>query len=138
MSAGKIKDLITRNDNLCKLLGVQLTEVSEGRAYAELKVRKEHLNAAGVAHGGAIFALADIALAAASNSYGNVALLTNGNIQVFHATKEGDTLYAKAKEVSASRRLAHYRIKVTNGAGEQTAVYNATVYKTSVPLPFDN
>jgi len=135
MSVEKIKELIRKNDNLGKLLGVELTEVSEGRAYAELVVREEHLNAAGVAHGGSIFALADIALAAASNSYGNVALLTNGNIQVFHATQLGDTIYAKAKEVSASRRLAHYRIKVTNGADEQIAVYNATVYKTSTPLP---
>ncbi|VGO18446.1 hotdog fold thioesterase [Pontiella sulfatireligans] len=135
MSAEHIKELIRKNDNLGKLLGVELTEVSEGRAYAELKVAKEHLNAAGVAHGGSIFALADIALAAASNSYGNVALLTNGNIQVFHATQLGDTLIAKAKEVSASRRLAHYRVKVTNTAGEQIAVYNATVYKTSTPLP---
>lgn len=62
MSAEHIKELIRKNDNLGKLLGVELTEVSEGRAYAELKVAKEHLNAAGVAHGGSIFALADIAL----------------------------------------------------------------------------
>jgi acyl-CoA thioesterase len=135
MSVEKIKELIRKNDNLGKLLGVELTEVSEGRALAELKVCKEHLNAAGVAHGGSIFAVADIALAAASNSYGSVALLTNGNIQVFHATQLGDTLIAKAKEVSASRKLAHYRVKVTNTAGEQVAVYNATVYKTSTPLP---
>ncbi|WP_372845371.1 hotdog fold thioesterase [Pontiella sp.] len=135
MSVEKIKKLIRENDQLGNLLGVKLTEVSEGRAFAELKIEQQHLNAAGVAHGGSIFALADIALAAASNSYGNVALLTNGNIQVFHATKLGDTLFAKAKEVSASRRLAHYRIKVTNSAGDQIAVYNATVYKTSTPLP---
>lgn len=135
MSAEKIKELIRKNDQLGKLLGVELTEVSEGRAYAQLTVKKEHLNAAGVCHGGSIFALADIALAAASNSYGQVALLTNGNIQVFHATQPGDTLTAKAKEVSASRKLAHYRIKVTNSGGEQVAVYNASVYKTSAPLP---
>ncbi|QHI70573.1 hotdog fold thioesterase [Tichowtungia aerotolerans] len=135
MSAGKIKELIRKNDQLGRLLGVELTDVSEGRAYAELTVKKEHLNAAGVCHGGSIFALADIALAAASNSCGQVALLTNGNIQVFHATQLGDTLIAKAKEVSASRKLAHYRVKVTNRAGDQIAVYNATVYKTSAPLP---
>ena len=135
MSANKIKELIRKNDNLGNHLGVKLTEVSEGRALAELKIETCHLNAAGVTHGASIFALADIALAAASNSYGNIALLTNGNIQVFHATQLGDTLTAKAKEVSASRKLAHYRIKVTNSANEQIAVYNATVYKTSTPLP---
>jgi len=135
MSAEKIKELIRKNDQLGKLLGVKLIEVSEGRALAEMKVEKQHLNAAGVCHGGSIFALADIALAAASNSYGNVALLTNGNIGVFHATQLGDTLTAKAKEVSASRKLGHYRVKVTNSVGEQIAIYNATVYKTSTPLP---
>ena len=135
MSAEKIKELIRKNDQLGKLLGVTLTEVTEGRALAELKVEKQHLNAAGVCHGGSIFALADIALAAASNSYGQVALLTNGNISVFHATQPGDTLTAKAKEISASRKLAHYRVKITNNTGEQVAIYNATVYKTSTSLP---
>ncbi len=135
MSVEKIKELIRNNDQLGNLLGVRLTEVSEGRAYAELTVEKKHLNAAGVCHGASIFALADIALAAASNSYGQVALLTNGNIGVFHATQKGDTLIAKAKEVAASRKLGHYRVKVTNSAGEQIAIYNATVYKTGTPLP---
>ena len=135
MSAEKIKELIRKNDQLGKLLGVELTEVSEGRARAELTVEKQHLNAAGVCHGASIFALADIALAAASNSYGKVALLTNGTIGVFHASKEGDTLIAKAKEVSASRKLGHYRVKVTNSNEDLIAIYNATVYKTSTPLP---
>lgn len=134
MGVETIKKLIRENDRLGKLLGVELVEVSEGRAVATLKVEEHHLNAADVVHGGTIFAVADIALAAASNSYGNVALLTNGNIQVFHATQLGDTLAAKAKEISASRKLAHYRVKVTNGAGEQVAVYNATVYRTGKPL----
>lgn len=135
MSADHIKELIRKNDRLCKLLGVDLAEVSVGRAIAILTIREEHLNAAGVAHGGSVFSLADIALAAASNSHGNVTLLTNGNITVFHATKLGDTLTAKAKEISASRKLAHYRVKITNGEGLQVAVFNATVYKTSTPLP---
>lgn len=135
MSVEKIKELIRNNDQLGRLLGVKLIDVSEGRATAEMKITQNHLNAAGVCHGGSVFALADIALAAASNSYGQVALLTNGNIGVFHASQEGDTLFAKCKEISASRKLAHYRVKVTNGAGEQIAIYNATVYKTSTPLP---
>jgi len=134
MDTDKIKELIRKKDQLGKLLGVNLIEVGEGFASAELKVGKQHLNAAEVCHGGAIFTLADIALAAASNSYGNIALLTNGNISVFHATKVGSTLTARAKEISASRKLGHYRVEITNAAGEQIAVYNATVYKTSIPL----
>lgn len=135
MGVDTIKELIRKNDRLCKLLGVELLEVREGYAEARLKVGEQHLNAADVAHGGSIFSLADIALAAASNSYGNVALLTNGSMTVFHATQKGDVLTARADEVSKSRKLAHYRVSISNAKGQQVAVYNASTYRTSKPLP---
>ncbi|MEN8255850.1 MAG: hotdog fold thioesterase [Verrucomicrobiota bacterium] len=134
MSVETIKELVRKNDRLGKLLGVELVEVREGYAETRLEIGPQHLNAANVAHGGAVFSLADIALAGASNSYGNVALLTNGNLTVFHGTKEGDTLTACAEEVSKSRKLAHYRVVVSNGEGEKIAVFTASVYRTSVPL----
>ena len=135
MSVEIIKELVRKNDRLGKLLGVELVEVREGYAEARLKIGPQHLNAADVAHGGAVFTVADIALAGASNSYGTVSLLTNGNLTVFHGTKEGDTLTARAEEISKSRKLAHYRVVVSNGAGEQIAVFTATVYQTGKPLP---
>jgi len=135
MSVETIKELVRKNDRLGKLLGIELVEVREGYAEARLKIGPQHLNAANVAHGGAVFTVADIALAGASNSYGTVSLLTNGNLTVFHATKEGDTLIARAKEISKSRKLAHYRVVVSNGEGEQIAVFTATVYQTGKPLP---
>ena len=135
MSVDTIKELIQKNDRLGRLLGVELVEVREGYAEARLKIGPQHLNAANVAHGGAVFSLADIALAGASNSYGTVSLLTNGNLTVFHGTKEGDTLTARAEEISKSRKLAHYRVVVSNGEGEQIAVFTATVYQTGKPLP---
>ncbi len=130
----KVKKLIQQNDRLGRLLGVELLEVGEGSAVARLTVTDDHLNAADVVHGGAVFTLADIALAAASNSFGDIALLTNGNITVFHATTEGDTLTARAEEVSKSRKLGHYRVAVFNGAEEQVAVFNASVYRTGKPF----
>jgi len=135
VSVETIKELVRKNDRLGKLLGVELVEVREGYAEARLKIGPQHLNAANVAHGGAVFTVADIALAGASNSYGTVSLLTNGNLTVFHATKEGDTLIARAEELSKSRKLAHYRVVVSNGEGEQIAVFTATVYQTGKPLP---
>ena len=134
MSVETIKELIRKNDRLGKLLGIELVEVREGYAEARLEIGQQHLNAANVAHGGAVFTVADIALAAAANSYGNVTLLTNGNITVFHGTKEGGILSAYAEEISKSRKLAHYRVTVSNDAGEQIAVFTATVYRTSTPL----
>ena len=133
MSVETVKELIREKDRMGKLMGVELLEVAEGRATARLTVGPQHLNAAGVTHGGALFTLADIALAAASNSYGEVALLTNGNLTVFHGTHEGDTLTALAEEITKSRRLAHYRVTVSV-AEKQIAVFHATVYRTGRPL----
>jgi len=130
----KVKKLIQENDRLGKLLGVELVEISEGSATARMEITDDHLNAANVAHGGTVFSLADIALAAASNSYGNIALLTNGSITFFGATKVGDTLTARAEEIGGSRRLGHYRVEVSNSDDEPIAVFNASVYRTGKPL----
>ena len=47
-------------------------EVREGYSKARLEIKKEHLNAGNRTQGGAIFTLADLALAAAANSHGNL------------------------------------------------------------------
>ena len=130
----KVKKLIQQNDRFGKLLGVEILEVGEGSATTSLTITNNHLNAADVAHGGAVFSLADIALAVASNSYGSIALLTNGSITFFGATKEGDTLTARAEEIGGSRKLGHYRVEISNSAKEPIAVYTATVYRTGKPL----
>ena len=130
----KVKKLIQQNDRFGQLLGVEVLDVAEGFAVTQLKVADAHLNAANVAHGGAVFSLADIALAVASNSYGTVALLTNGSITFFGATKVGDTLTARAEEVGGSRKLGHYRVEISNSENDPIAVYTATVYRTGKPL----
>jgi len=66
-----------------------------------------------VVHGGAIFTLADLAFAAASNSHGTVAVAINASIWFVTAAREG-TLYAEAKEVSRNPKLATYSIQVTD------------------------
>jgi len=134
MTSEEVHKIISERDRLGRLLGVELLETGEGTAITRLTVTEAHLNAANTAHGGAIFTLADVALAAASNAYGTIALLTNGSITLFRATFAGDTLTATAREVGASRKLAHYRIDVKNAAGEPVAVFNATVYRTGKPL----
>ena len=57
-------------DRFATGIGVELLEVRGGRAVARLVVGPQHLNAAGVVQGGAVFGLADFAFAVASNSRG--------------------------------------------------------------------
>ena len=47
--------------------------------------------------------------------------------------KEG-TLFAEAREVSCSRKIASYAIDVTDKTGEKTAVFQGMVYRKDVDL----
>ena len=93
-----------------------------------MTIRPEHLNGVGVVHGGAIFALADAAFAAASNSEGRVAVAININISYLRGAKEG-VLTARATEVNPDKRIGSYRVDVTDEEGQAVAVFQGLVYR---------
>jgi acyl-CoA thioesterase len=97
--------------------GMRLVEVRCGFARCELAVEPRHHNAVGIVQGGAIFTLADLAFAAASNSYGVLAVACQVDITFFKAVQAG-TLTAAAEEIQRTRRLATYLIRVTDDSGE--------------------
>jgi acyl-CoA thioesterase len=114
--------------------GIELLEVEEGRALARLTVSAEHLNAAGVVQGGAVFTLADFAFAAASNSRGNVALAIEAHVTFLRAVRAG-VLRAEAREESGSRRLSTCTVRVTDERGELVALFTGTAFRKDDPLP---
>ena len=122
-----------QNDTFAELLGIELVDVSEGRAKARLKISAKHLNGHHTVHGGAIFTLADFVFAAASNSYGTVAVAINVNISYVNAVT-GGTLTAEAREMSRNPKLATYSIPVTDERGELVALFQGMAYrkKTSI------
>jgi len=126
----KIKTFFAEGRDFSKNIGIELLEVHWGYAKAKLKITEFHLNQAGVAHGGAIFTLADFAFAVASNSFGKVSLAINTSISFIHAGKLGDELIAEAKLVDESNRLGTYEVIITNGE-KKIAFFTGTVYKTS-------
>lgn len=110
-----------------------MVEISAGRAIARMPLREHHHNGLGIAHGGAVFTLADVAFAAASNSYGTVAMGVATSISFLKAVSTG-TLTAEAAEVSRGNRLATYSIRVTDEQGVPVAVMQGTVYRKGCPL----
>ncbi len=122
-----IKELIA-NDRFAQYNGIELIEVSEGNALARMVIGPNHLNGVGIVQGGAIYTLADLALAAASNSHGVTAVGLTSNIAYFKAEKSG-TLFATAKEVSLRRTVATYQVDVTNQDDELVASFQGTVYR---------
>ncbi len=123
-----IRQFISKNDKFAEHTGIELLEVSEGRAKAILKIDRQHLNAVNIVHGGAIFTLADLVFAAASNSHGTVAVAINVTISYLKAAA-GGTLTAEAREVSRNRKLATYSIRVTDDGGDLVASFQGMVYR---------
>lgn len=116
------------NDQFAKLLGIELLEAADGRAKAKMEIKNEHLNAVGTAHGGAIFSLADLTLAAAANSRGNVAVAVNASISFYKPVLKG-LLFAEAFENSANNKLGNYTINLTNPDGVLVASFIGMVYR---------
>jgi len=122
-----------KNDRFAAHSGIELVEIAEGRAKARMPIRDCHRNGVGTVHGGAIFTLADLVFAAASNSYGTVAVAINASIWFVKAAKDG-VLCAEAREVSSNPKLAVYAIEVTDDAGDLVAKFEGMVYRKKDPI----
>lgn len=118
-----------RDDPYANALGIKVLEIGEGYAKASLTVGENMLNFHGVAHGGLIASLADVAFAAASNSRNRKAVALALNISYRRPVKAGETLVAKAFEESLGERTALYKIVVRNSEGDLVASCQGLVYR---------
>jgi len=118
-----------RQDPFARFLGIELLELREGYSKVTCIVTEHMLNFHGIPHGGAIFSLADVAFAAASNSYGQTAVALNVNVSFLAAAPVGTRLYAEATEESLGRRTALYRLAVVTEDGNLVALCHGTVYR---------
>ena len=119
-----------RKDPFANWLGATIEAIEPGYSRVSLTVTEAMLNFHGMTHGGLVFALGDIAFAAASNSHGQTALALNVAISFLRPTGVGDQLVAEAKEVLLGGATALYDIVVTElGSQKLIAKSQATVYR---------
>jgi len=121
-------------DQFSKWLGIELKQVAEGQCTLAMEVRKEMLNGFGIVHGGVTFALADSALAVASNSYNRLSVALEVSASYPVAVKLGDQLKAQAKELSLTNKIGVYQVLVSNQKQQVVLVFKGTVYRTSKHL----
>ncbi len=121
-------------DRFCmETVGIELLAIELGYAKARLTIGSKHLNGLGIVQGGAIFTLADLALAAAANSRGTATVAVNANIAFLKAVS-GGVLYAEAKEEALQGRLGTYTVRVTNDQNELIALMQGTGYRKQESL----
>lgn len=127
-----------QRDPFARHLGAAVTIVRPGHSRVTLTVSDDMVNFHGMTHGGVIFALGDMAFAAASNSRGQTAVALNVAINFLKATGPGDTLVAEAVEQHAAGPTALYRITIRDAqSGELVASSQDLVYRKKawfVPL----
>ena len=109
-----IKDLLNRTDRFAANAGCQITEVDEQHAIAEMTVTDMHLNGGNVCQGGALFTLADLAIAALMNCRGQLTFGINNSIMFVSSAKEGDRLRAEAVSVADHHKIPAVEVRVTN------------------------
>lgn len=125
-----------KQDFFAAKAGIELIETGEGHARTRLLVTEQHLNAGGCTQGGALFTLADLALAAAANSHGTLALSLSTNITFLRSSQVGDTLYAEAHERYIGKSTGYYQIDITDQNGTLIATFESSVFRKNTPLPF--
>jgi len=133
MDMKAIRDFFNKEDSFASHNGMKITEVSEDYARAEMDLQPYHLNGAKTVHGGALFTLADFALAAASNSSGQLALSINSAISIFRGANQGK-LIAECRLVNGAPKLASYDVSVRNRNGDLLATFQGMTYRKNVSL----
>ena len=126
--ANSVVNKMFRNDPFSQWMGMKIQDVGRGHCKLEMKIREEMSNGFGIAHGSITYALADSALAFASNSHGKHCLSVDTQISHLKACRIGDTIIADASEIQRSRKLARYDVEVRNTESELVAHFRGTVY----------
>ncbi|MFP4226539.1 MAG: hotdog fold thioesterase [Desulfobacterales bacterium] len=125
----KINEYI-QQDPFARFLGAEVEIVKPGHSRVSLTITENMLNFHGATHGGVIFALGDMAFAAASNSRGQTAMALNVGINFLKATGAGDHLVAEAVEQAAAGPTALYDISIRNAqTGDLVAKSQDLVYR---------
>ena len=118
----------TSRDLFAVHIGCRVTRMEEGYAEAEMDIQEHHKNGVGLAHGGAVYSLADLAFAAASNSRQQTAVAINATISYMRPITRG-RVRAEARETASNRKLATYMVTVYDEHETPCAVFQGTVYK---------
>lgn len=119
---------VMEQDAFAKHLEIELLTLEAGSARARMFVKDFHRNPFKMVHGGAIFTLADYVFQAACNSHGVLAVAIQANITYLQAPQT-PALFAEASEVSCSRRLGTYSIRVTDENDRLVAMFQGTAYR---------
>jgi acyl-CoA thioesterase len=110
------------HDAFAELSGLEVIRAEPGYAEVRMPVTPQVLNGHGLAHGGALFTLADYATAIACNLLGRPSVGAYANISYLRPVREGFAL-AKARTVKDGRRLQVSQVEIFDLKGGLCALF---------------
>ena len=116
-------EVMWRDDNASKWLGMRIEEVRPGYARLSMSVTPNMVNGHNLCHGGLIFTLADSTFAFASNSHNQRAVAAGCSIEFVAPALLGDVLTAEGVEQVLKGRTGVYDMKVVNQKNEPIAFF---------------
>ncbi len=105
--------------------GIKIVKISNGYAECRVELSPESNNSQGIAHGGLIFALADVAAGYAADDDDRECVTSNSNIN-FLRPAMGSYLKAVAKPIKAGRKMSVVECSVTDERGKLIAIATFT------------
>lgn len=111
-----------------KVTGIVIEAAGKDYAKCTLELTPDHMNAAGVAMGGAIYTLADFTFAVASNSEAMNTLSLGANI-TYLSPATGGKLTAESNCVRSGRTTCYYVIDITDESGKLVASMTTTGFR---------
>ena len=108
--------------------GMHLDELGEGWAVCSMEIQNIHMNAVDRVMGGAIFTLADFAMAAAANNYHCPNVGLNATVNFLGAAK-GRKLFARAECIKDGRTTSVFGVNVYDELGTKVAYFTGTSFK---------
>ena len=129
-----IKTLLNKTDRFAAKTGCQLTEVDDQHAVAVMTVTEQHLNGGNVCQGGALFTLADLAIAALMNNKGELTFGISNSMMFVSSARLGDTLRAEAINVADHHKIPAVEVRVTNQEGRLICHVTGMGYRKGITI----
>lgn len=122
----ELRDFFNGDKFATQAAGCRVVEGRRGHAVCEMNLARDvHYNAMGGVMGGAIFTLADFALAIACNIGEEPTVSVSNTIEFMNGVK-GDKLIATCDADKSGRRLGFYTVDISDNTGRKVARMCAT------------
>ncbi len=117
----KIIDAFEKDNGFIKNQNIKVLQLDNNISVLECEISENNLNTIGIAHGGALFGLADTAAGALAFMTGKTCVTTSGNINYLKPAIKGK-ITATAKALKVGKNIGYYIVNIENIDKELLAV----------------